>query len=125
MRLDVGKAIKAILDPVSRRVYALRAEANTPMPYIVYRRMGINQTEDVCKDAPADVHSMTMQIGVYASDYPTSVEVASKVIEAVSSADLDSPIAGVSLSEIELVDGDEDWTDDGDACVQTLIFNIR
>lgn len=123
---NIGRVVNALLSPiVSGKVYALRAEANTQLPFLAYRRVGLSRFDDLCKDVDQDQYEIDIQISIYATSYPESAEIMRKVIAAMRDIDLPRDIAGIIVSDIDLIDGEEDCVDDGDIFVQTLIFKIR
>lgn len=124
-RLEVGKAINAILQPIVgvNKVFALVAPPNTPMPHIVYKR---NAFDDKYWDKCASSRSaVSVIVEVRTSKYPEGIQIARQVIDSVVALDLSKPYGGVTLEDIEVVDTTEDVSEDGNIFMQRLEFMIE
>lgn len=122
MNLQVGKAIFSILsndadlvEKVENKIYPLIADVNTTFPFIVYRRNGIEPLNS--KDRFTINTTTYISIVVASDKYDESVEIAERIIKALSKGTYQG------IMDISLVDADEDYIDD--TFIQTLTFNIK
>lgn len=121
--LSAGEIIRAVLteDPeVSRRagdVYPV-VEDRADLPYIVYRRAGLEQTP-VKKQRGSD--TVLMEILCFTKGYTEGVELAEAVRNALDGVQAEHE--GLVIRSCTLTDSEETWYDD--AYVQQLIFNCK
>lgn len=122
---SVGKVIRYILDPIlgAKRVHVLRANPETPMPYAVYMRTGLSAKDyDKCNSLrPAVV----LSVDVYSSKYEEGVHLAERITDAIGGLDINEPIEGLVVEEIELSDAREDVAEDGNIYIQQLEITIQ
>lgn len=124
-RLEVGKAINAILQPIVgvNKVFALVAPPNTPMPHIVYKR---NAFDDKYWDKCASSRSaVSVIVEVRTSKYPEGITIARDIIDSVSSLDLSKAYGGIIIEDLEVVDTTEDVSEDGNIFMQRLEIMIE
>ena len=122
MNLQVGKAIFSILsndadlvEKVENKIYPLIADVNTTFPFIVYRRNGIEPLNS--KDRFTINTTTYISIVVAADKYDESIEIAERIIKALSKGTYQG------IMDISLVDADEDYIDD--TFILTLTYNIK
>lgn len=120
--ISIGKAIKSLLvnglskTSINNKIYPLIADENTTFPFIVYRRSSITTVSD--KDYSND--SACIQIMIAANNYAESVELAEQV--RTSLVHKKGIIQNISVEDITLIDGSEEFIDN--MFVQNLIFKI-
>ena len=120
--ISIGKAIKSLLGnglsktSINNKIYPLIADENTTFPFIVYRRSSITTVSD--KDYSND--SACIQIMIAANNYAESVELAEQV--RTSLVHKKGIIQNISVEDITLIDGSEEFIDN--TFVQNLIFKI-
>ena len=120
--ISIGKAIKSLLvaglskTSIKNKIYPLIADETTTFPFIVYRRSSITTVSD--KDYSND--SACIQIMIAANNYAESVELAEQV--RTSLVHKKGIIQNISVEDISLVDGSEEFIDN--TFVQNLIFKI-
>lgn len=121
--LSAGEIIRAVLteDPeVSRRagdVYPV-VEDRADLPYIVYRRAGLEQTP-VKGQRGSD--TVLMEILCFTKGYTEGVELAEAVRDALDGVQAEHE--DLVIRSCTLTDSEENWYDD--AYVQQLIFNCK
>lgn len=123
--LEIGKAIYSILsndtqlvEKVQNKIYPLVADLGTSIPFIVYKRSGIEPTDTkdcICQKV------VYVEVVMASDNYNESVELASLVENALHNKR--GTYAGINITDIKLEDADEDFIDD--TFIQTLTFKIK
>lgn len=115
--IAVGKAIFSILEGVNN-VYPLVVDKNVKFPFVVYRRTGMQAANT--KDRYVYSETATVEILVASDKYEESIDVASTVLYRLEHTR--GEYNGIKISEIELIDAEEDFIED--TYIQKLTFKI-
>lgn len=116
--LEIGKAIKTVLDGTTK-VYPLVADQGASYPFIVYRRNGLTHANT--KDRFNYQELATIEIIVAGSSYQQALQIAKQVVGRMEHTR--GIYEEISISEIKLVNAEEDYIED--AFIQKLTFNIE
>nr|DAJ56073.1 MAG TPA: hypothetical protein [Caudoviricetes sp.]DAU72603.1 MAG TPA: hypothetical protein [Caudoviricetes sp.] len=114
----VGKSLYKALSPIlNGKVFSVRAEANTSVPYMVYFRTGRGDDERGDKDAGLanDTH---VKVNIYTSTYSEGIKIAENVVTKLLNEENEG------IDECTLTDAIEGSTEDGAVFVQSLEFLI-
>lgn len=114
---DMLKGSQKVADMVTN-IYSVVAEERATLPYIVYRRVSID--ERAVKSAMY-CDQATIEVLCYARSYPQSVELAELARKALDGQRWQGD--GLTVRSCRLADSDEGWMDD--AYYQRLLFNIK
>lgn len=114
---DMLKGSQQVADMVTN-IYSVVAEERATLPYIVYRRVSIDER---AVKSPMYCDTATIEVLCYAASYPQSVELAELAREALDGQRWTGD--GLTVRSCRLADSDEGWTDD--AYFQRLLFNIK
>lgn len=114
---DMLKASQEVKEMVTD-IYSVVAEEKATLPYIVYRRVSLDQQ---AVKSPLYCDQATIEVLCYAASYPDSVELAELAREALDGQRWTGD--GLTVRSCRLADSDEGWMDD--AYFQRLIFNIK
>lgn len=116
--LSAGSVIRDVLindtdvKALANKIYPIVTD-KAELPYILYRRAGLEQT--VTKSGYTGVDAIRMEVNCYSAKYADSVELAECVRKALENAD--------TLRVCYLSDCEETFEDD--AFVQSMIFTIK
>lgn len=115
--LRYGKPIASALRSVLSEVHAVRAGQDTPLPYCVYRRSGVDRLGDALdKDSGTDAYIVVYDVYIYTSKYSDGLDIVDKVLGALHHMpDL----------EVGLSDASEGVVEDGLQFVQSITINVR
>lgn len=121
--ISVGYAIHGLLtasEEVAARVTKVFPIAvdNATLPYVVYRPVGMEQTQTKTGDLN---DTCTVEVVCCAADYPGAVELAEAVRSALDGKEGES--SGLYMRDCTLSDMEHDWRDD--AYVIILTFTIK
>ena len=116
--LAVGKAIFSMLEGI-KNVYPLVVDKNVKFPFVVYRRTGMQAANS--KDRFCYSETATVEIIVASDNYNESIDVASIVLYRLEHTR--GEFNDIIISEIELLDADEDFIED--TYIQKLTFKIE
>ena len=123
--LDIGSLIKTLVGGMDgcsalRGIYPLVAiSANTPLPYLTYRRTGLEIGGD--KDEAYRDGVITVELDVYASAYTQSLEIANAIVDGMPPGYVDTD--GFKIASVRLSNAVEDFQDN--VFAQFLTFNIE
>ena len=90
------------------------------LPYILYRRAGMEQAE---AKGISGADTVALEINCFTEKYQEGVELAESVRSALDNNQAVSADGKLRMRSCVLADGEEAWQDD--AYVQQLIFNIK
>ena len=116
--IEVGKAIKAILEDIDK-VYPLVADEGTTFPFIVYRRSSLRPAST--KDRYNYSETATVEIIVASNSYPESINIALQVKDLMEGTR--GVYCDINIGEITLINAWEDYLED--SFIQKLTFNIE
>ena len=116
--LAVGKAIFSMLEGI-KNVYPLVVDKNVKFPFVVYRRTGMQAANS--KDRFCYSETATVEVIVASDNYNESIDVASIVLYRLEHTR--GEFNDIIISEIELLDADEDFIED--TYIQKLTFKIE
>ena len=116
--LAVGKAIFSMLEGI-KNVYPLVVDKNVKFPFVVYRRTGMQAANS--KDRFCYSETATVEVIVASDNYNESIDVASIVLYRLEHTR--GEFNDIIISEIELIDADEDFIED--TYIQKLTFKIE
>lgn len=116
--LEIGKAIYKVLDGTAK-VYPLIADQGASYPFIVYRRAGITHSDT--KDRFNYQELATVEVIVAGNTYQQSLQIAKEVMNRMEHTR--GVYDNISISEIKMVNAEEDYLED--AFIQKLTFNIE
>lgn len=116
--LSIGLAVAELLKPLKVKVYPLLANADTPTPYIVYARDGVEIERD--KDGII-AESTTVTVHIIADTYSKSVEYAEQARELLTKTGV---IQGLHITDSDLIDTKEERSDDN-TYIQTLTLKYE
>ena len=111
------KGSQQVADMVTN-IYSVVAEERATLPYIVYRRVSIDER---AVKSPMYCDTATIEVLCYAASYPQSVELAELARLALDGQRWTGE--GLTVRSCRLADSDEGWADD--AYYQRLLFNIK
>ncbi len=111
--LEIGKAIYKVLEGTTE-VYPLVADKETNYPFIVYRRSGLTHANT--KDRFNYQELATVEVAVAGSTYQQALQIAKQVLGRMEHTR--GLYEGFSISEIKLVNAEEDYIED--AFIQNL-----
>lgn len=115
--LSIGEVLYPLLKEAlgSDAVYPLVAVRDTPMPYIVFERVGIVVDGDKCEDESED--SVGVSIHIVATTYSEAVSIAERVRQRLNYE---------SSREVEykLTGADEGYNYDENTMIQTLRYEV-
>lgn len=122
--LSAGMMIRALLTGdagvmgIARKVFPVITDS-AELPYVVYRRLSLEQSSTKAGMPGAD--TVRMEVLCYAGSYQCSVELAEAVRAAL---DYKKGVAGgLQMRSCTLEGGSESF--EGDAYLQELVFNIK
>ena len=116
--LEIGKAIKTVLNGTTK-VYPLVADQGASYPFIVYRRSGLTHANT--KDRFNYQELATVEVIVAGSTYQQALQIAKEVLGRMEHTR--GMYENISISEIKLINAEEDYIED--AFIQKLTFNIE
>ncbi len=123
--LYVGKEVVKILtnnvelkELIGSKIYPLVADANTTLPFIVYRRSGLSLLNS--KDKFLFNSSVVMDLIIASDSYENSIDCLDKVVKALIEK---KNAAECGIDRIELVECSEDFVDD--CYVQNIQIQIK
>lgn len=116
--LEIGKAIFTILKGI-KNVYPLVAEKGTTYPFVIYRRVNLQHSNT--KDRFNYQELATVEIIVASSSYEESIKIARDVMYKLEHTR--GLYNDISISEIKMINAEEDFIED--AFVQKLTFAIE
>lgn len=116
--LEIGKAIFTILKGI-KNVYPLVADQGTTYPFVVYRRASLQHSNT--KDRFNYQELATVEVIVAASSYKESIMLAREVMYKMEHTR--GKYDDISISEIKLINAEEDYIED--AFIQKLTFNVE
>ena len=125
--LHAGDLIREILldsTEVSARCNKIFPVAvdNAVLPYILYRRVSLEQNANKAGQPGAD--SVSIEVICFTADYDDGVELAEAVRDALDNKrDIQDDDETLVMRSCTLVDSEEAWQDD--AYVQQLVFNVK
>lgn len=117
--LEIGKAIKTVLDGTTKNVFPLVADQGATYPFIVYRRSGLSHANT--KDRFNYQELSTVEVIVAGSTYQQSLQIAKEVLNRMEYTR--GTYNNISISEIKLINAEEDFIED--AFIQKLTFSIE
>lgn len=109
-----------VVAKVGEKIFPTVSTIDAALPYIVYRRVGLN-TQSVNNSYAHDRAAVELQI--YSDDYAQGVSIAESVRAALDGVRADA--CGLQMSLSRLVDASEDYIDEGDIYVQALTFEMK
>lgn len=117
--LKLGQTIYQALSQAvgPKKVYALRADSNTTLPFILFARTGYTADSD---SDHRHTELISYEIEVRSSSYTESVDLATEVLEVLHSLQGKENIETIALN-----DSDEDTEDLGAIYVQRLSIDIQ
>lgn len=125
--LHAGDLIREILldsaDVTARtnKIFPVAVD-NAVLPYILYRRVALEQNPNKAGQAGAD--SVSIEVICFTADYDDGVELAEAVRDALDNKrDIQDDDETLVMRSCTLVDSEEAWQDD--AYVQQLVFNVK
>lgn len=116
--LEIGKAIYTVLDGTTN-VYPLVADQGASYPFIVYRRSSLSHANT--KDRFNYQELATVEVIVAGSTYQQTLQIAKQVMNRMEHTR--GLYDNISISEIKLINAEEDYIED--AFIQKLTFNIE
>lgn len=116
--LEIGKAIYNILDGTTK-VYPLVADQGATYPFIVYRRAGLQHSNT--KDRYNYSELATVEVIVAGATYQNALQIAKEVMGRMEHTR--GKYDNITISEIKLINAEEDYLED--AFIQKLTFNIE
>lgn len=116
--LEIGKAIYKVLEDTTS-VYPVVCDKDTNFPFIIYRRTGLTHANT--KDRFSYQELATVEVVVAGSTYQQSLQIAKQVLGRMEHTR--GLYEGISISEIKLVNAEEDYIED--AFIQRLTFQIE
>lgn len=121
--LSAGEILRSVLllsedlAELTKKIYPV-ATATADLPYITYRRTGMES--QAVKGKPYN-DTVAVEVCCYAATYGHSVELAERVRAALDGVSAQSDT--LRMRSCALIDSEEDW--EADAYVQRLVFEMR
>lgn len=116
--LEIGKAIYKVLEGTTK-VYPLVADMGASYPFITYRRSGLSHANT--KDRFNYQELATVEVIVASDKYAEALQIAKQILGRMEYTR--GMYENISISEIKLVNAEEDYIED--AFIQKLTFNIE
>lgn len=104
--ISIGLVVNELLKPLGTKIYPIIANADTTLPFVVYQRSGTEVYDD--KDGYIE-EIATIGVVIAANSYAESVQLAEKARELLIKT---GEVLGVSITDAEIVDAEENRTDD-------------
>ncbi|WP_080902949.1 DUF3168 domain-containing protein [Parabacteroides sp. Marseille-P3160] len=124
---DIGIAVKniltgnaSVLAKIDKRIYAIAAPENTPLPYVVYSRRSLEP--DYSKDGDTGEYTASVQLDCYAKTYEESVDLAKLVF--LSLQGKRGVFKGKNVSESHLQNASEEYASNN-SYVQILNYGFK
>lgn len=122
---ELGRPLASLLEPIIGRgkVHAVRASQNTALPYLVYRRVRLDESlrADKCD---ADGAGVAVEMDIYTATYPEGLRLAAEVYEALDACNYVSEADPTPFYSTELLSTEEGVTEDGAIFVQSLDYAL-
>ena len=113
-----GSGDGSLYSYIENRVFPIVAEEGTKYPFITYNRTSVSSNRTKCGIYEDTVN---FSVNILTTDYISGLEIGNLVIDAIFKK-LISTIADCDYRDIQLVGGNEQFTNDG--YVQTLNFQV-
>lgn len=106
--LSIGKVLKRVLEDVlPKKVFPLIAPANTPYPFIIYRRSSISINHNKDHDC---ANSVRAEVVIASTNYEESIAIAENVRKKIEHGH--GKIGDLKIHNVLLVTADESFLSD-------------